>query len=34
MILLPDAGKSKVNACVENAFQVWEEGKAYTGLPS
>lgn len=26
--LLPDAGKSKVNTCVENAFQVWEEGKA------
>ena len=26
--LLPDAGESKVNACVENAFQVWEEGKA------
>ena len=27
--LLPDAGKSKVNTCVENAFQVWEEGKKY-----
>ena len=26
--LLPDAEKSKVNACVENAFQVWDEGKA------
>ena len=26
--LLPDAEKSKVNICVENAFQVWEEGKA------
>ena len=26
--LLPDAEKSKVNTCVENAFQVWEEGKA------
>ena len=25
--MLPDAGKSKVNACVENAFQVWEDGK-------
>ena len=25
--LLPDAVKSKVNTCVENAFQVWEEGK-------
>ena len=25
--MLPDAGESKVNACVENAFQVWEEGK-------
>ena len=25
--LLPDAEKSKVNTCVENAFQVWEEGK-------
>ena len=24
---LPDAGESKVNACVENAFQVWEDGK-------
>ena len=23
--LLPDAEKSKVNTCVENAFQVWEE---------
>ncbi|RGI85355.1 DNA methylase [Dorea formicigenerans] len=26
--LLPDAEKSKVNTCVENAFQVWDEGKA------
>ena len=26
--LLPDAEKSKVNTCVGNAFQVWEEGKA------
>ena len=26
--ILPDAEKSKVNTCVENAFQVWEEGKA------
>ena len=26
--LLPDAKKSKVNTCVENAFQVWDEGKA------
>ena len=26
--LLPDAEKSKVNTCVEDAFQVWEEGKA------
>ena len=26
--LLPDAEKSKVNTCVENAFHVWEEGKA------
>ena len=26
--LLPDAEKSKVNTCVENAFQVWEDGKA------
>ena len=26
--LLPDAEKSKVNICVENAFQVWDEGKA------
>ena len=26
--LLPDAEKGKVNTCVENAFQVWEEGKA------
>ena len=25
--MLLDAGESKVNACVENAFQVWEEGK-------
>ena len=25
--LLSDAEKSKVNTCVENAFQVWEEGK-------
>ena len=25
--MLPDAGESKVNACVENAFQVWENGK-------
>ena len=25
--LLPDAEKSKVNTCVENAFQVWNEGK-------
>lgn len=25
--LLPDAEKSKVNICVENAFQVWDEGK-------
>ena len=25
--MLPDAGESKVNACVENAFHVWEEGK-------
>ena len=26
--LLPDVEKSKVNTCVEDAFQVWEEGKA------
>ena len=26
--LLPDAEKSKVNTCVENAFQVWDDGKA------
>ena len=26
--LLPDAEKSKVNPCVENAYQVWDEGKA------
>ncbi|WP_439099965.1 DNA methylase [Blautia wexlerae] len=26
--LLLDAEKSKVNTCVENAFQVWDEGKA------
>ncbi|WP_438938976.1 DEAD/DEAH box helicase family protein [Blautia obeum] len=26
--LLSDAEKSKVNTCVENSFQVWEEGKA------
>jgi len=26
--LLPDAEKSKVNTCVENTFQVWDEGKA------
>ena len=26
--LLPDAEKSKVNTCVENAYQVWDEGKA------
>ena len=26
--LLQDAEKSKVNTCVENAFQVWDEGKA------
>ena len=26
--LLPDAEKSKINTCVENAFQVWDEGKA------
>ena len=26
--LLPDAEKSKINTCVENAFQVWKEGKA------
>ena len=26
--LLSDAEKSKVNTCVENAFQVWDEGKA------
>ena len=26
--LLPDTEKSKVNTCVENAFQVWDEGKA------
>ena len=26
--ILPDAEKSKVNTCVENAFQVWDEGKA------
>ena len=26
--LLPVAEKSKVNTCVENAFQVWDEGKA------
>ena len=26
--LLPNAEKSKVNTCVENAFQVWDEGKA------
>ena len=25
--MLPDAGESKVNACVENVFQVWEDGK-------
>ena len=25
--MFPDAGESKVNACVENAFQVWEDGK-------
>ena len=25
--MLPDAGESKVNACVENTFQVWEDGK-------
>ena len=25
--MLPDAGESKVNACVENAFQVWEDGE-------
>ncbi len=25
--MLPDVGESKVNACVENAFQVWEDGK-------
>ncbi len=25
--MLPDAGESKVNACVENAFHVWEDGK-------
>ena len=25
--LLPDAEKSKVNTCVENAIQVWNEGK-------
>ena len=25
--LLPDAEKSKANTCVENAFQVWDEGK-------
>ena len=25
--MLPDTGESKVNACVENAFQVWEDGK-------
>ena len=25
--MLPEAGESKVNACVENAFQVWEDGK-------
>jgi len=25
--ILPDAEKSKVNTCVENAFQVWDEGK-------
>ena len=25
--LLPDAEKSKVNTCVENAFRVWDEGK-------
>ena len=25
--MLPDAGESKVNACAENAFQVWEDGK-------
>lgn len=25
--LLPDAEKSKVNTCVENAFQVWDAGK-------
>ena len=25
--MLPDAGESKVNACVENAFQVWKDGK-------
>jgi len=25
--MLPYAGESKVNACVENAFQVWEDGK-------
>ena len=25
--ILPDAEKSKVNTCVENAFQVWDEGR-------
>ena len=25
--LLPDAEKSKVNTCVKNAYQVWDEGK-------
>ena len=29
--MLPDAGESKVNACVENAFQVWEDGKETQG---
>ena len=26
--LLPDDETSKVNTCVKNAYQVWEEGKA------
>ena len=26
--LLPDDGKSKVNACIRNAFKVWQDGQA------
>ena len=26
--LLPDDGESKVNACIRNAFRVWQEGQA------